>query len=248
MEKNSLFLYEEFHKKANFQKRIIGKKNFTYRNLIRIVERYADDKNKILDIGCGVGTTDFYFAKQGYKILGIDISKKAVETCRESTRILGLDCRLTFEELNFPEEKPSEKFDLVICSEVLEHLENDKKAVEAIFDLLCHNGIVIFSTPSKNAPLYRIGLAKKFDKKVGHLRRYSTEGLKILIREVGFVVREAIKTEGILRNFLFLNSIAGKLVRVLNKIEFLSDMVTVADELTIPLFGESTIFLVAQKP
>jgi len=248
MKKNLLLLYENFHKKTKSQKRIIGKKNFTYRNLIEVLGKYIDDEKEILDIGCGAGTVDFYLAKVGHKILGIDISGKAVEACRESSQALGLEYRLNFEKLNFPKEKPSGKFDLVICSEVLEHLKNDQKAVKVIFGLLRPGGVAIISTPSKNAPLYRIGFAKEFDKEVGHLRRYSLKELKILVGKTGFVVLETIKTEGILRNFLFLNPIADKLVRVLNKIGALSDIITFMDRLTIPVFGESDIFITAQKP
>lgn len=212
------------------------------------MDRYITGQKKILDIGCGAGTVDFYLASQGHKVLGLDISERAVKTCGETAQALNLKDELNFEKLNFPDERPSGVFDLVICSEILEHLKDDKKAVEAIFNLLRPGGVVIVSAPSENAPLYRIGLAKNFDKKVGHLRRYSPEELGILIRKAGFVIRQITKTEGLLRNFLFLNPTAGKIIRMLNKIEILSDMVTFVDRLTIPLFGESDIFIIAQKP
>lgn len=247
-DKNLSLLYEKFHEKIEPQNKIIGEKNFTYRILIEILERYISDKEKILDIGCGVGTVDFYLANKGYRILGFDISEKAVETCIQSAKELDLKARVAFNQLNFPRERPSGTFDLAICSEVLEHLENDADAVKVIFNLLDSGGIVIFSTPSTNAPLYKIGFTKEFDKKVGHLRRYSQDGLERMTSKSGFVIKEVMKTEGIIRNFLFLNSTAGKLVRILNKVGFLSDTVTMLDLLTIPLFGESNIFLVAQKP
>jgi len=247
MKKSLPLLYENFHKKTKSQKRIIGKKNFTYRNLIEILERYLNSQKNILDVGCGAGIVDFYLTSRGHKVLGIDISEKAVRACRESAQALGFEHRLNFEKFNFPEEKPSGEFDLVICSEVLEHLENDKKAVEAIFNLLRPFGVVIFSTPSKNAPLYKLGFAKEFDKKVGHFRRYSLNELKMLVGKAGFVVKETLKAEGILRNFLFLSPTAGRFVRVLNKIGALSDIITFMDRLTIPVFGESDIFVIAQK-
>jgi SAM-dependent methyltransferase len=191
---------------------------------------------------------DFYLANLGYKIVGVDISESAIESCRKSASELGLEDKLEFRKLDFPEEKPREKFDFVICSEVLEHLQNDGKATRAIFGLLNPRGIVIFSVPSKNAPLYKIGTTGAFDKKAGHLRRYSLKELKNLTLRAGFLIQETIKKEGVLRNFLFLNPIAGKFVRILNKIEFLSELFTFIDDLTIPLFGESDVFLVARKP
>lgn len=247
MNKNLSLLYNEFHKETTLQKRVIKRKNFTYRNLIEVLEKYVNGKKTILDIGCGVGTLDFYLAKQEHKILGIDVSEKAIIVCKKNARILGFKKNLSFETLNFPEEKPQKNFDLIICNEVLEHIEEDKKTVESILKLLHPYGVAIFSVPSQNAPLYKLGLVRQFDKNVGHLRRYSPEELKILIKKPGFVILEAIKTEGIIRNFLFLNSIANKLIRILNNVEYLSDLVTFIDRLTIHLFGESNILLVAQK-
>ena len=247
MRRNLSLFYEEFHKKIEFQKRIIGKKNFTYRNIIKVLEKHLDRKNKILDIGCGVGTLDFYLANKGFKVLGIDISKKAVEACRKNARVLGLGDRLNFERLNFPEEKPLEKFSLVICSEVLEHLKNDKKAVEVIFDLLRPGGIVIFSTPSQNAPLFRLGLTRKKDKQIGHLRRYTLEELVSLLRKQNPRILETKRTEGILRNFLFYSRGGTIPLKIANRFWIISDLFTFFDNITLKLFGEAQIIVVAQK-
>lgn len=245
MKKRQSWLYENFHKTTKFQIRIIKEKNFTHRNLIGVLKKYVDGERKILDIGCGAGTVDFYLANQCHNVLGIDISTKAVGMCKKSAQVLDLEKNLKFERLNFPKEKPLGKFDIVICSEALEHLENDKEAIKVIFLLLRSGGIAIFSTPSKNAPLYRLGLAKKFDKRVGHLRRYSPKELKNLIERSGFSILGVIKTEGILRNFLFVNSVAGKIIKFLRGSA--ADLFTFLDNITLKLFGESQIFVIAQK-
>lgn len=105
---------------------------------------------------------------------------------------------------------------------------------------------MIASSPSKNAPLYRMGALKTFDRKVGHLRRYSENDFVDLFKKEGFVILETNKTEGILRNFLFTNPFGGFLLRILNKKPF-SRVVTFIDNLSVPLFGESDIYIVAQK-
>mgnify|MGYP001604730736 FL=1 len=63
---------------------------------------------------------------------------------------------------------------------------------------------------------------------------------------MGLEILELKKTEGILRNFLFTNSLGGFLLKILNKWP-ISKIVTFLDNLTIPVFGESDIFLVAKK-
>ena len=129
---------------------------------------------------------------------------------------------------------------------MLEHLKQDKLAVEKIIDLLIKGGVVIASSPSKRAPLYKIGVLNKFDLKVGHVRRYTEASFKKLFERAGFKVLEVNKTEGVFRNFLFVSSVGGILLRVLNKWP-VSEVVTFLDNMTVPFFGESNIYLVAEK-
>lgn len=245
MKKDPSPLYEKFHKRTKSQKRVIGKKNFTYRNLIEILEKYVNDENKILDIGCGSGVISLFLASRGKQVLGIDISRSSINACREGAKNLGLKEKAVFKVVDFPREKLNRKFDIVICSEVLEHIEEDEKAVEEIYNLLTPGGLLIISVPSKNAPLYSLGYAKKFDIKVGHLRRYNCQELNDLCRRAGFNIIETRRTEGLLRNFLFLNPLVGKTIKFIRGP--ISGSVTALDNVILKFFGESQIFVVARK-
>lgn len=239
-------LYEKYHSDRKNQLRVIGKGDFTYHSLINLIEKYTKNKNKFLDIGCGVGTIDFYILKLGKEVVGIDISKNGISVAKKNAFNLGFSKRLKFQILDFSKELPNGKFDVIICSEVLEHLKNDTLAVKKIKSILQKDGIIIASSPSQNAPLYRMGMLNKFDREVGHLRRYTEKSYRRTFEESGLEILETKKTEGILRNFLFTNPFGGFLLRVLNKWPF-SDAVTFLDNITIPIFGESDIFLVARK-
>lgn len=239
-------VYEKYHRDRKIQKKVIDSHDFTYKNLLRFIDKYAKRKKKILDIGCGVGTIDLYLAKANKHVVGIDISQNGIKIAKKNAQKFGLSKSVRYVVANFPTEAPKGKFDLIICSEILEHIKQDKLAVIKIRNLLNNNGLVITSSPSKNAPLYRIGLLGNFDKMVGHLRRYTVGSYTRLFKNSGLQVLETKKTEGILRNFLFTNIIGGFLLRILNKRPF-STVVSFLDELTIPIFGESNIYLVAQK-
>jgi ubiquinone/menaquinone biosynthesis C-methylase UbiE len=238
-------IYEKFHKKTLSQKKLIKINNFTYRHILHFINKYSINKKQAIDIGCGAGTLCFYIANTKKHILGIDISSRAIEACRRSSKNLGLNNLAKFKVVNFPKESVKGKFDLVIFSEVIEHIQDDKLALAKIFKILNKGGITIITTPSLNAPLYKLGYAKSFDERVGHLRRYTLETLIKKCEDSGFEIVETKKIEGVLRNFLFLNPYGGKLIRFIKY--FISDFVTLIDNLLIPIFGESNIIIVAKK-
>jgi SAM-dependent methyltransferase len=247
MEKTIQTDYDNFHKKTAAQKKFISDNNFTYRIILKTINTYLNEskKQRILDIGCGAGTLCLYYGKKGNKVSGIDISKKAVQNATESAKILHLK-NVTFKQMNFPKEIPKDTYDFIIFTEVIEHLEDDQLALKKIYSLLKPNGIAVISTPSQNAPLHKLGLAKKFDKEVGHLRRYTLEDLKSKCKKCGFAIIGERKTEGVVRNFLFLNPVAGKFLRLVKF--FVSDIVTGIDAISLKMFGESNVFVIVQKP
>lgn len=238
--------YENFHKTTLLHRHLVSENNFTYRIIFAVLNKFLRSRQKILDIGCGAGTISFYLASKKHEVLGIDISNNAINACRESVKRLRLERNAHFEVMNFPKQIPDERFDLIICSEVIEHLYDDDLALKKIFLLLKPGGIAFISAPSINAPLYKLGLTKDFDQRVGHLRRYSLKELVNKCRKCGFIIKKTIKTEGLLRNFLFLNPRAGKLVRFIKF--FISDFITFIDNLLILVFGESDIIVVVKKP
>jgi 2-polyprenyl-3-methyl-5-hydroxy-6-metoxy-1,4-benzoquinol methylase len=245
IQRKKISLYESFHDGKKLQKRIIGDDNFTYGELIKILKPYLKDCHTILDIGSGVGTIDFYLAKKGKDVTGIEISTKAVNLAKKNAKLFNLSEKIKFIVAKFPDKVPSKQYDLVILSEVIEHLKDDSKTLRDIRGVLKPKGLLVITTPSKNAPLYRLGLLNEFDKSVGHLRRYSTDDLLNLLNNNNYQVINFGRHEGILRNFLFTNSVAGKILRFVRwKI---SDIVTFADRIMLMLFGESNLWVIAKK-
>ena len=169
--RSSKIVHENYHKKTIAQSKLIDDKNFTYRILLSVINKFLKGKKTILDIGCGAGTIDFYLANKKHEVIGIDISDKAIESCVKTAKNLGLK-NVKFKQVDFPKKTISGNFDFVICSEVIEHLENDRLALKQTRQLLKRGGILVLSTPSIDAPLHKWGLTKEFDKKVRHLQKY----------------------------------------------------------------------------
>lgn len=241
--------YEEFHKAAQVQKKIVGRENFTYTLILRQLCDLIEDGHglKILDFGCGVGTVSMYLSSKGHTVIGVDVSKKAIGKAKESAAFNRL-LNTNFMTLDEWERKKTslKEFDLIICFEVLEHVKNDIKTLRSLKKVLKHKGLILVSVPSLNAPLYKLGLVKKFDLNAGHLRRYNKSSLENTLSSAGFSIIWLKKTEGIIRNALFTIKPLDKLIKLIRGP--LTKTVTFIDEVSIKMFGESDLFMLAQKP
>src|SRR5271163_60215 len=84
---------------------LFSSKYVDYRSLTTYLERiFAKHKklrksDSILDVACGTGNYTFMFAKDGYKVTGIDLSKQMIQTARRKAhsqtnpRFLEMDMR-----------------------------------------------------------------------------------------------------------------------------------------------------------
>lgn len=245
-------IYEVFHtERSKGEIPIPQKRDFSYRTLLPHLDRLLQKDKKVLDIGCGNGALSFFAASKGCQVFGIDVSKKAILGCQINAQRLDLSKNLIFHAKNFnnPRVKIVAKFDLVICSEVLEHLPNDLQVLKRIYQLLKPGGMLFLSTPSKNSPIHKLRMffLKKdsFDEEVGHLRRYRLQQLVLLLKKINFKILETYKTEGVLRNFFYVTAIGTKLQRFLKR--GICDIISYVDNCLLFL-GESDLIVIASKP
>ncbi|WP_440880899.1 class I SAM-dependent methyltransferase [Tenacibaculum sp. C7A-26P2] len=103
---------------------------------------------KILDVGCGNGNISQHCGALGHEVLGIDISEKSIKKAKKNNLLKNV----SFENIAVENIKYTSKFDIIICSEVLEHLEQPKKVVNALKKLLSSQGIIIITVPNGFGP------------------------------------------------------------------------------------------------
>lgn len=240
-----LLLYEKYHKNIKTQKRVISLNNFTYQNILKNISKYIPNSGNVLDIGSATGTISFYFASKKLDVDGIELSKNAVKFANINKKLMSLK-NVNFTNSSIENYIPNKKYDLIICLEVLEHIKNDKECLYKISRLMNVNAALIISVPSRNAPLFKLGLLNKFDKKVGHLRRYTILDIESKINLSGLKIVKVFKCEGIFRNILFTNNIFGFLIKFM-KFSIINYIFTFFDNLSIPIFGESQIILICKK-
>lgn len=238
-------LYENYHSSVRKQHKVIENDDFTYQHLISFIEKYIPYNGKILDIGSATGTLSIYFASLGLTVDGLELSKNAINIANINKKILKIK-NVTFLNDSIEEFVTHKKYDLIVCFEVLEHIQDDKKCLIKISKLLVDHGVLAISVPSKNAPLFKMGLLTKFDKKVGHLRRYSLFEIKNLLNSIGIRVIDVKKSEGLLRNILYTNKIMGYFIKLM-KIKIIKHIFNLLDQITRVLFGESQVILICRK-
>ena len=139
--------YAEGRKKKRSLKYRLWRRGYEVSKAIKLYTKERFDTNKplkVLDLGCADGLMIKNLSKE-FKIsaTGIELSKdlyeRAVVNCPDAV-IINSDIN----EINFSED---ENFDLIICTAVLEHLENPSKVVSKIFNLLSINGITVWTVP-----------------------------------------------------------------------------------------------------
>lgn len=96
---------------------------------------------------------------------------------------------------------PDHSFDLILCYHILEHVEEDKKAMNELYRVLKPSGNCIIQTPFKDGEIYEDysiktpGQRKKHFEQEDHVRIYSVEGLSKRLSGVGFSVEPLFFSE-----------------------------------------------------
>jgi 2-polyprenyl-3-methyl-5-hydroxy-6-metoxy-1,4-benzoquinol methylase len=146
---------------------------------------------RILDVGCGNGFLCGEFLKRGCRVVGIDLSAQGIELARRTYP------RGRFELLSadgvFLERLREPLFDVVISTEVVEHLYAPLEWAKGCFDALKPGGRFICTTPYhgyfKNLVISLLG---KWDTHAnplwdgGHIKIWSKKTLSCLLADVGF--------------------------------------------------------------
>ena len=148
-------------------------------------DRFVEDWSgkDVIDIGCGGGFMAEALAKRSANVAGVDPSEGAIQAARAHAGANNLSIDYTIgqaETLAFADES----FDIVVCVDVLEHVESLEKTVQQIARILKPGGLFLFDTINRNwlAKFLVITAAERI---VGLLPRGAHDGnLFIKLREL----------------------------------------------------------------
>jgi len=151
-----------------------SRRDFIY----KLIHANKTDKGiKILDIGCSTGILiEELFKLTNAEIFGIDVSDNAINACRErgliNTRVMNGE-KLDFEDSTF---------DIVIASDCLEHINDDRKALMEWHRVLKNQGKLIIFVPAL------MSIWSELDHISNHYRRYGRNELRLKLKNSKFKI------------------------------------------------------------
>jgi SAM-dependent methyltransferase len=151
-----------------------------YTKIVNFIGPHLMDKNvSILDLGCSTGGLLSIFKQRGLSnLLGIDPSPACVHSVQ---RLFGIDARVN----NFSELTDDKKYDLVILSEVLEHIVDLKEILAKIRSLLSDRGYLFIEVPDSGR--WEAQISAPFQQfSVEHINYFSQGSLDRLLFKNGF--------------------------------------------------------------
>ncbi|MDP4009668.1 MAG: methyltransferase domain-containing protein [Candidatus Shapirobacteria bacterium] len=169
--------------------------NWRISMLNRIFKQKFSKKIKTyLDIGCGAtGYTVIEAAKQNnWLSFGVDISLEAMIKSQHFAEIQNVGSKTAF-VVSSAQNLPFKKniFDYISAISLLEHLEDDKKAINQIKYILKKNKFLYICVPNTYLKIWPFIWPFYYfnDIKIGHKRHYSIKQLNKLLKEFNFQLK-----------------------------------------------------------
>lgn len=207
-----------------------------YNGFLLKVLRENIPRGVVLDFGAGMGDFATEMKKAGYHVLCVE---------PDESLFRGLEKR-GFETYKSLEEVPVLSGSLYSLN-VLEHIGDDRAALEEISSKLKENGLLVLYVPAFQL------LYSSMDRKVGHLRRYKKSTLKELVGVAGFGMEkmEYVDSLGFLITLLYKavgsreGSLSPSAVKFYDR--FLFPLSRAMDRLFHRAFGKNLLLIARKK-
>lgn len=152
---------------------------------------------RILDAGSGSGVFSFELARRFPKasVLGVDIRKDVIEASIHIRDKIGAG-NVEFRQTSIEDLDRKDSFDLILCVDILEHIEDDLATLGVLYNAASPGGILVLHVPAlyRRYPVWK--RSRNFDVET-HVRiGYNLEEIRNKVKHAGFLIRESGLTYG----------------------------------------------------
>lgn len=113
---------------------------------------------RILDVGCGAGILTEALAQKGAHMVGLDLAQDSINAAKVRAQTQNLNIEYTAQSLETYGECSKDKFDAIVCMELLEHVDEPQKMITHMVNLLKPSGYMFLSTLNRTFKSYLLGI------------------------------------------------------------------------------------------
>jgi SAM-dependent methyltransferase len=124
----------------------------SYQPYVEIVKRFLHPNAKMLDVGCGIGTSTLLLAEAGFQMLGTDVSHRFLPAPEGTFKVVDFQNAVEISD---------DAYDAVGTMNVIEHTDDPKKFLAEILRVVRPGGYVFILAPNLTSPL--VGIRIIFD-------------------------------------------------------------------------------------
>jgi len=117
--------------------------------IIEALKAKLPEGAEVLDVGCGNGVISRSLGELGFNVKGIDVSEKTIEKARSLNKLPNVKFEVISAEQLVAD---GHRYHAVICSEVLEHLNDPGKLLKVLHQTLHDDAILIVTVPNGKGP------------------------------------------------------------------------------------------------
>lgn len=170
---------------------------YVRRELKKLRMHFGEKEISVYDAGCGYGQYTYFISKKlaPCKIFSVDVKEDWINDCREFFQSRKIK-NVTFAVEDLTKINHAEKFDLIVCVDVMEHIHEDITVFKNFYSSLKKDGYLLINSPSVfgGSDVHKAG-EESF---VGEHARdgYSKEDLEARLHPVGFKTYQSKYTYG----------------------------------------------------
>ncbi|MEM6937515.1 MAG: class I SAM-dependent methyltransferase [Pseudomonadota bacterium] len=164
-----------------------------YETKLRKTDGYLSITDRVLEIGCGTGSTALHHASRVASVLGTDISPRMIDIAREKARAAGAD-NVAFEVSSVEDlESAPTPYDVIMAHSILHLVEDVPATLQRLHRLLKPGGLLISNTQCIGDSARWLGWVAPTGRRLGVLPRvnvFQEATFFAWIEDAGFAVEE----------------------------------------------------------